>query len=132
MSEEYYVGQILSERPSDEIVLRLKNKGFKVFDCYKKLEDGTRKNFIVIGNLPSEEDNALMINATNTRNSIWEWFSKNDYKHNKYLRGDYTEEEWSVIKAQFRQKTNELHEYYIKVYDEMFKKYTGLDLNSLE
>jgi len=131
MSEEYYVGQILEELPSDEVKLELEKKGIRVFDCLKRLDDGTRKRFIVVGNILSEEDENRYIKATEIRNTIWEWFSKNDYKHNKYLRGEYTEEEWAVVKLQFQQKTSELHEQYIEVYNEIFKKYTGLDFDTL-
>ena len=38
------------------------------------------------------------------------WMTANDYKQFKYLRGEYTEEEWSSIKAEFQTKAARISE----------------------
>lgn len=38
------------------------------------------------------------------------WMAANDYKQFKYLRGEYTEEEWSSIKSEFQSKAARISE----------------------
>ena len=38
------------------------------------------------------------------------WMTANDYKQFKYLRGEYTDEEWAEIKAEFHTKASRISE----------------------
>ena len=41
---------------------------------------------------------------------LQKWFAENDYKQFKYLRGEYTDEEWAAIKAEFQAKAARISE----------------------
>lgn len=131
MSEEYYIGKVLENKPSEEDTT-LQEKGFKIYDITARQPDGEYKTLYVVGKVMSEEDNDTLEKIVNIKKSISDWLKRNDYKHNKYLRGDYTEEEWSVIKEQYRQKTLQHKIEFIDVYNALFEKYTGRKATEFE
>ena len=126
MSEKYYVGQMLTDRPDSNV---LNEQKFEEYSFVKRNRDtGEELMVYVIGNIMSEEDRILDHQNTKDRKRIRDWFKKNDYKHNKYLRGEYTEEEWKIVKQEFKSKAEELTEC-IAICDTLFEKYTGIVLS---
>ena len=126
MSEEYYVGQILDNTEGIS-TYELNQKGFSVFTrTFIDSITGEKVFKYILGNILTKEDEIIFNTLDKEKGNIRQWFSRNDYKHNKYLRGDYTEEEWNIIKESFKQKTIELTNC-IKEYDKLIKKYTGYE-----
>ena len=117
----YYIGQILS---IDEVKNGLRiPENLREYKITIKNDDGYEEQKFKIGRALSPEDEILFEKICKNIDLSRLWLHNNDYKHNKYLRGDYTEEEWTAIKEEYIQKTKK-HSEYVSAYRALVEKYT--------
>ena len=126
---EYHVGQIVKDIPRENLFDILKDLGLRPYEHVYEDENGEKIIDVVVGRAISEEDDLLLKNTLKRIQELRIWFRENDYKYMKYLRGDYTDEEWSSIKDRSTQKSKEMKAL-INTYNEIVEKYTTPEINN--
>lgn len=98
---EYHVGQKyhdseLSVEERDKINKWCIENGYQFRGL---MSEGSLSKYILN---PFSEEQLELFNTTLSKIlKDMQWCKDNDFKHNKYLRGEYTEEEWNKVKEEF-------------------------------